>query len=184
VARGGRGAASVAHLAAQGLLSHPILYGVPARVPWLALGETPFHGPWAPRDMDAVQAGVLRSAAALADDEANTRRSTALELMAALEEIPAVTMVTPPTGDGTSPGWLRLPVMLSPQRRAHAGEQAFRRLGVVPGYPLSLPTLPAFAKPSDISPGATFLASSVITLPVHRWVTREDRDRIVRLLAL
>ena len=64
--------ASLARLAAQALLSHPMLYGVPARMPWLALGDTPFHEPWVPRAIDAAQAGVLESAARLADDEADT----------------------------------------------------------------------------------------------------------------
>ena len=184
LARGERGTASMVRLATQALLSHPILYGVPARMPWLALGDTPFHEPWVPRTIAAAQAGVVGSAAVLADDEANTRRSAAFELAAALGESPYVTMVTIPVGEGTSPGWLRLPVMLATDKRAQAAEAAFRRLGIIPGYPAPLPMLPVVRRQSDDAwPGAERLARSVVTLPVHRWVTPADRSRIVKLLA-
>ena len=74
VAQGGSGGGSWVRLTAQALLSHPIVYGIPARMPWLGLGETPYHEPWPPRAIDAAEAGVIQSAADLADREAAARR--------------------------------------------------------------------------------------------------------------
>jgi hypothetical protein len=67
VAPGRPGFASWARLAAQALLSHPMVYGIPARTPGLALGETPYHPPWPPRAIDSAEAGVLQAAAELVD---------------------------------------------------------------------------------------------------------------------
>jgi perosamine synthetase len=185
VAAGGRGTGSFARLAAQALLSHPMLYGVPARLPWLALGDTPFHEPWAPRAIDAAQAGVLESAATLADIEAGSRRTQAIRLIAALEDIEDVALVTPPVGDGNLPGWLRFPVVLGAAARARAGQSPFRQLGIMPGYPRPLPELPQLSVAAGARgswPGATRLAAALTTLPTHRWVAATDMDAAVALL--
>lgn len=185
VATGGRGPGTFARLAAQALLSHPMLYGVPARLPWLGLGDTPFHEPWAPRAIDAAQASVLESAATLADIEAGTRRTLAIRLAAALEDVQGVARVAPPGGDGTLPGWLRFPVVLGAAARARAGTSSFRQLGIMAGYPLPLPQLAQLsARPGAKGswPGATLLAAGLTTLPTHRWVSATDMDAVVALL--
>jgi len=176
VAAGGRGAGTVARLVAQALLSHPMLYGVPARLPWLALGDTPYHDPWSPCSIDGAQAGVLEVAAALADDEATTRRRVAESLRAELHQAPAVALVQSPSGDGTLPGWLRFPVILDDARRAKALSSSFRHLGVARGYPMPLPELPVLRATASSAqwPGAARLASQLVTLPTHRWVTARD----------
>ncbi len=176
MAPGGRGVGSVVRLALQAVLSHPMLYGVPARLPWLALGDTPFHGPWAPRSIEAAQAGALEAAAALADDEAATRRRVAEFLKAELHQLPALSLVQSPAGEGTLPGWLRFPVVLNEAKWARAITSTLRHLGVAPGYPMPLPDLPAFQTRSRAAqyPGAARLAAHLVTLPTHRWVTSRD----------
>lgn len=174
----GRGSASLVRLAAQALLSHPMLYGVPARMPWLALGDTPYHDPWVPRGIEAAQAGVLEAAAALADDEAATRRRVADSLKTALQQLSVLSLVQSPGGEGTLPGWLRFPVMLKDATRAKAASSSLRYLGVAPGYPTPLPELPVFRASTAPAqwPGATRLAAQLVTLPAHRWVTPGDID--------
>ena len=185
IVTGRRGAGSLARLAAQALLSHPVLYGVPARVPWLRLGDTPFHEPWPVRAIAAAQAGVLEAAAGLADIEAGIRRTIALQIAAALEDAQDVALVRSPSGDGTQPGWLRYPVVLGPQARARSSTLVFRRLGIMPGYPRPLPELPRLAKRGAVAsswPGATLLANGLMTLPTHRWVEVTDIHSAVALL--
>lgn len=183
VSSGGRGAGSVVRLVAQALLSHPMLYGVPARMPWLALGDTPFHEPWEPRGIDAAEAGVLPSAAELADREAGTRRVIAVRLEGALREVRDVRVVQPPSGDGTLAGWLRFPVVLEGHAKELAARPAFRRLGIVAGYPRPLPELPALrAAPAMPWPGALLLAEGLVTLPAHRWVAPSDIAAVRALL--
>ncbi len=161
-----------------------MLYGIPARMPWLALGETPYHEPWPPRAIDAAEAGVLESAATLADREAATRRSMAAQLTAILACSVAVSLIRTPTVSGTIPGWLRFPVLLDSKTRERAGESAFRRLGIIPGYPSSLPRLPNLVvRSGETWSGAERLVRSLVTLPAHRWVTEKDRAEVARLLS-
>ena len=185
VATGKRGTGSLARLVAQALLSHPMLYGVPARMPWLALGDTPFHDPWPPRRIDAAQSGVLESAAALADIEAGTRRTLAVRLAAALIGARGVRLIEAPVGEGTLPGWLRFPALLERVERAKAGGAPFRQLGIMPGYPRPLPELPQLSgmRAAHASwPGAALLAEGIVTLPTHHWVAAADMDAAVALL--
>ncbi len=94
-------------------------------MPWLALGETPYHEPWPPRAIDAAEAGVIPSAADLADHEADTRWHAAARLGEMLRNRTGVSLVQPPAGDGTKPGWLRFPVLLD------ADDQGARRHGAI-----------------------------------------------------
>ncbi len=180
VASGGRGIGSVVKLAAQALLSDPVLYGVPARMPWLALGDTPFHEPWEPRGLDAACAGVLRAAAELAHQEAGTRRRVAARLEDALRGVPGVNLIDSPIGEGTLSGWLRFPVVLDDALRAKALSGHFRHLGIGPGYPMPLPELPALrhAFATAQRTGAARLTSKLVTLPSHRWVADNDVARL------
>jgi dTDP-4-amino-4,6-dideoxygalactose transaminase len=184
LADGGRGAGSVARLAVQALLSHPLVYGVPARMPFLALGDTPFHSPWEPRSIAASEAGVIASAAELADEEAANRRALATRFAASLRDQRGVALIEPPSGEGTQPGWLRFPAVLDGDSRGRAGGQAFRRLGIMPGYPRPLPVLPGFGNVTrSLSwPGATRLSAGLVTLPTHRWVAASDLDAALALL--
>ena len=183
VARGGPGVGSWVRLTAQALLSHPMVYGIPARIPWLALGETPYHEPWLPRAIDAAEAGVIQSAADRADREADIRGQAAARLGEMLRNRAGVSLVQPPAGDGIKPGWLRYPVLLSAENRARGDKALPDRLGIVAGYPLPLASLPQLrAASAGDWPGATRLAKELVTLPTHRWVRDQDRAAMEPLL--
>lgn len=182
VPSGGRGASCLFRLGGQAVLSHPLLYGLPARMPWLALGDTPFHEPWDPRGIAAAQAGVLHSAAMLADIEADIRRARALQLAAPMEGRAGLTTIHPPVSDGTRSGWLRFPVLVDREVRGRALALG-RRLGIAPGYPLPLPDLPSFPGPHTVAlPGATALSTRLVTLPTHRFVRDADHAALEGIL--
>ena len=184
VGRGGPGVGSWVRLTAQALLSHPMIYGIPARMPWLALGETPYHEPWPPRAIDAAEAGVIPSAAHLADREADIRWHAAARLGEMLRNRTGVSLVQPPAGDGIKPGWLRYPVLLDAAIRARVGTAPFDRLGIIAGYPLPLARLPQLrAAGAGDWPGATRLVKELVTLPTHRWVSDRDRVAMGRLMS-
>jgi dTDP-4-amino-4,6-dideoxygalactose transaminase len=119
---------------------------------------------------------VLQAAVVLADGEAATRRRIAQSLEAELHQATAVTPVRSPGGEGTLPGWLRLPVILHGANGAKSTASRFRHLGIAPGYPRCLPELPAFRAGAGSAswPGASRLTSQLLTLPTHRWVTADD----------
>lgn len=184
-ARGG-GSQDWIALAAQWLLGRPTLYGLPAALPWLGLGETPYHPAHPPRSMSGLSARVLGITWALAAAEAEHRRTSGGWWLDRLRGSGMATPVRPPAG--TTPGWLRFPVLATAASRSLLGEQAFRRMGVMSGYPLPLGRLPGFearvVNPESPAPGAARLADSLFTLPTHSLVSPAERAVLARMLGV
>lgn len=174
-----RGLRPLAATAVQWLLGRPAVYGLPASLPGLRLGEMVYHPAHAPAAMsDAATAMVVRS---LARDprEVRVRRTRAARLRAVLEDQPGLTGVDPLPG--AKPGYLRFVVRASGARRPPAP-----RLGILPGYPMTLdehpPLRPLLLPGEEAGPGARALRDSVLTLPTHSLVTEADLARLVRWL--
>lgn len=171
---------SVGVAAALALLGHPARYGIPARIPWLHLGETRYRNP-------EPLAGLTRSAAALllasqsaADLEAARRRSNARALLEALSEHTEAARGIAISRE-SRPGYLRLPVRL-PRAATVIHDLGASRLGVAHGYPSTLAELPAVRnrlRSAGPLPGATALVRELVTLPTHGLTTERDRRAIM-----
>jgi dTDP-4-amino-4,6-dideoxygalactose transaminase len=176
--RGGPGEAIA--LVAQWLLTRPSLYGIPAGVPWLGLGQTVYHPPHAARDLSALAAGVLTVTMGLTEWETQRRRRNASWL---IERLPPDACQSPRLLPGSTPGWLRLPLFLTGASEPSPNERLVRSLGIYPGYPIALPDLPGFGArllPDDQSfPGARELARRLVTLPTHGAVRGRDLQQLV-----
>lgn len=170
------GLTRVLRMLGQDLLSRPGLYGIPARIPALGLGDTPYHAVHPAMRMDADAAALVRAALALEETDTKARSERALQV---LQRLPASAALALPAS-GVA-GFLRMPVFL--QRTSGRGERSSRKLGIEPGYPLALSDLPGFtrASVSDGGPwtGARALASRLVTLPVHSRVSDADLARAV-----
>ena len=175
---------------AQWLFTRPALYGIPASLPFLGLGETVYRRPEESRTMSPFALGVLSRTLACADSEAASRRAHAERLLARVSanEKNLTAVRTPSAG---IPGHLRLPVVISGEWRKRVGSDAARRLGIMPGYPGTLAELAGFGARAG-NGGASFagarqLVASLVTLPTHsllserdllaleRWITGRDR---------
>ncbi len=77
---GGGGIGSILKLAAQWALGRPALYGIPASLPFLGLGETIYKEPWEPRGMATGPAAAL-----LANWEASKREEVWRKRLADLD---------------------------------------------------------------------------------------------------
>ena len=163
---------------AQWLLARPEIYGLPASLPFLGLGETAYREPSAPTAPARFILGTLARTWPLADAETRARRRNAgriLEVLGALQPAPVV----PLRGAGAAtPGWLRLPALAVAGRRdALLGEHT-RRLGIMPGYPRALPELeplhPFVENGREDFAGARHLASELLTLPTHGRLDERD----------
>lgn len=167
---------------AQWAAGRPCLYGVPASVPWLELGETVYHAPTPPAGMAAYSAALLRRTHRHAGREASVRQDTAAFWRANLPESVAPGLVTPLPN--TRPGYLRFPVRLLQGRgeaEALLGGPA-RRAGVMRAYPKPLSALAAVAARRVLPgrlPGAEGLADGLVTLPTHSWLGPQDRGRVL-----
>ena len=164
----------LAGAAAQWLLGRPSLYGIPASIPSLRLGEMVYHPAHEPREMAATAAALVQSALMGVDTEAEVRRRHARTLAAGLEVAEGLRVVTPIAGG--SSGYLRLPVIDS------AGRADDTRLGILRGYPRTLieqeELRPCLCDGESGPPGASLLGTSLFTLPTHRLVSERDVEGI------
>ena len=177
----GSAAGSLAALAAQWLLSRPSLYWLPASLPFLGLGETHYRPVRPAGRMPMAACGVLERVFALREVEAGTRRRQAARLNASVRgKLRTVRAI-----EGAEPGYLRLPVLATPERRRALLEQA-AQLGVMGAYPSALCDLPGFTarvkNSDDAFPGARELARSLITLPTHSLLGERDLSALERWL--
>jgi len=174
IAPAGRGTKELVQLKAQWLLGRPSLYGIPASLPFLQLGETVYHHAAPARALSAVAAHTLAVTWPLGEPEAAVRRAHAERLLAR-----AGRGLTPvPVPSGAVAGYLRLPFVASVAAREEAGTVVARALGIMPGYPTALCDLAGFAdrvlNHGDAMPGAHLLAQRLITFPVHSLLSERD----------
>jgi perosamine synthetase len=173
-----------ARLAAQWLLARPAVYGIPAALPFLHLGETVYRAPHLPREAALAVGAVLNRALPLMDNEVSVRRRNAERLLASVGRSDRFAPVR--AVPGAEPGYLRLPVRVTAgdaRRAACSG----RRLGVVRGYPISLAELPQLApllvQPEAPVDAARALGTSLLTLPTHSLLAERDLRALERWVA-
>lgn len=169
----------VVPLLAQWALARPLLYGIPARIPALALGQTKYRTPHLPTEMPTASTRVVLRTLRHADRDGRRRRATAHRYATVLEWLAVAT----PTSDAPAarPGYLRFPVMVPEGRQA--SDCADATLGIVPSYPMPLRTLGPLGprlQDSPSTPGAEALARRLVTLPTHARLSARDLHDIER----
>jgi dTDP-4-amino-4,6-dideoxygalactose transaminase len=174
VAEGTRGGREVAVLIAQWVFGRPGLYGVPASIPGLRLGETVYRPPHDPKGMSAAAAGALHVTLGHGAAEVEHRRQNARRLTVRARAGGRVHVPEPVAG--SEPGYLRLPVLLQGDRDPALA--AVGRLGIAPGYPQPLaeqgPLRAVVRNGGDSFPGAHHLAERLVTLPTHSRLAEEE----------
>ena len=169
-------------LAAQFLLARPGLYGIPARIPFLRLGETMFRPPESPAAMSAQAARVLTRTLPGMDLEAGLRRENADRLRLVQDEVDPQTKIS--VDPRAQSGWLRLPHLTHPGRHVSRAEAA--ELGVAPGYPQTLATLAELVPILETAgpfPGAVSLSQRLWTLPTHSALSSRAMMRLEKWVA-
>lgn len=181
----GAGWGALARALAQWALGRPRLYGIPASLPFLSLGETVYREPQPPTGLSASCAGVLIRTLDLEAGESERRRAHAGRLRTAVKTASDVRNVE--LIENSRPGWLRLPVLAdSDEARSRLTYGRSHRLGIMPGYPKPLHQLGGFTQRcrngADAFPGSEGLASSLFTLPTHGLMTGSDLEGIAHCL--
>lgn len=170
---------------AQWLLARPSLYGLPASLPFLGLGETHYREPVPVCGITEAAAAIALASERASRDEAGVRRIAAQAYTESLAGAQNVTLVRAPADAGS--GYLRFPVLIRGSARVAALGSRARRLGVAASYPSILPSLPATRRLAAVQseaayPGAEALVQGLFTLPTHSRLTRPEREAIIRLL--
>jgi perosamine synthetase len=156
------------------ILGRPSIYGIPASIPSLHLGETVYHDAGEPRRMSRAAVTLLDRTLPGMRRAARARQANASILRDAADQSRNIDTVRAiETGES---GYLRFPVLLRDDPRDNVA------LGIARGYPnpLSLepqiqPCLIASHEPLH---GAHELARRLVTLPTHHMVTTFDLERL------
>lgn len=163
--------------AAQWALARPLLYRLPAAIPWLRLGETIYRDPHDPRWMGAAAAGILARTWTMVAGDTRRRRATAEYLDQAVRERDP--NILPTLAPGSDPAYLRFPLVFPHPPTLSTAD---RHLGIARSYPTTLCTLPQLepqlASTPPRFPGAQQLADCLVTLPTHRLLSPTDRSAL------
>jgi dTDP-4-amino-4,6-dideoxygalactose transaminase len=170
-----RGGQEIGALTAQWLLSHPLLYRLPASVPALKLGEMIYHPPTEPRAMPTAAAAMLSSVLRMDDGEIDIRRARADMLSSRINGSGRIVPIRPVAGGGS--GFLRFALTgMTGTLAANAS------LGVHRGYPLTLEQheqlQPMLAMGERAGKGSELLRDRLFTLPTHSRVGFRDQARL------
>jgi perosamine synthetase len=175
-----RGWGGLASTFVQWVLGRPSIYWLPSMLPWLHLGEMVYHSAREPAEISAASASMVPTAISLEPADVAERRMRAKRFDALVDAGGKVSRPAPIAGG--EPSYLRYPIRDTSGR--HVPEE---RIGIVRPYPepwirwSQVSSIVEAGEPA--SPGASELASSLMTLPTHRFVTDADVAAIGRWLA-
>ena len=167
-------------------LLRPSRYWLVDRIPFLGLGGSHFDPDFPITRLSRYQQRLAGQLLPLTDSYNKTRRDHADHLRAALEGVEGIEIPRPVAG--ASPVYLRFPILV---RDAARRERLFRRLGQAgirasASYPTVLGAIPGIgrylAPDQGPCPGAESVATRILTLPTHPWVTARDVDRMVAIV--
>jgi perosamine synthetase len=161
---------------------HPLLYWLPAGLPFLRLGETTFYTDFPMYRMDEVRAHQLQGwerRLALANRERAARAGWLIDgLHLHRRGIKPIT--------GKEAIYLRLPVMVRDRETKEAVCRQSREVGagLSPNYPATIQEIPELAgRLAGLKcAGAQEVVDRLVTLPTHHFVTEGDRLKIGRIL--
>lgn len=167
------------------LFLRPERYAIPSALPFLHLGANVFHPGFMTARLPLISAGVGRRTLANLDQENGIRIQNALFYRDSL--LSNARLIIPTTSPESRSVYLRFPILFKSREDR---EKAFllltiERLGASRSYPTTLDRIPGFRKSlvrdAEI-PKASWIADRILTLPTHRYVREEDRERIVSLI--
>lgn len=174
---GGSGWGDLTRAVAQWLFGRPMVYGLPAAIPGLRLGEMVYHPAREPRAISRAAAALVRTALQRDDKEIACRRRNAAVLADAAGGSVDVTPIH--AIPGADPGYLRYAV-LAPRRAPVPS------LGIARGYPRALyEQVELRSQLLDDEPeplGGRRLRESLFTLPAHSYLTTRDLAGLRRWL--
>lgn len=175
----------MAKLAAYITLLPPRLYWIPNSIPALGLGETVYTTEYPmtrpPSFLSALAARMLPQL----DAYTARRCSNAERMLQGLRDVAGVQSIRAVAG--AEPVYLRLPVLVRDRRTRDAAIASLKRAGIgaTGSYPRSIADVPELAAhlrgDHGVSGGRT-VASRIMTLPTHPYVTEQDCSRAVVVL--
>jgi len=175
---GAGGLSKIVKLSVQWAFGRPSLYGIPASLPFLGLGETTYKEPWQPTGMSTGPAAALLVNWEPSKREEEGRRRYASEW--SMRNRRECSNAHPPARPPARPaevwsGFLRAPT-LTETAVTNSGRHDN---GIMRGYPNVLAELAPVRErlqTKEPLPGADTLVTQLVTGPSHRWKRQEAAE--------
>ena len=168
---------------AYSVMLRPFLYGIPARIPQLGLGQTIFTTDFTlqlpSRPLVALAEVMLRKQ----ETFTRARVANATALLDGLRDASGIRTIAP--HPEAAPVYLRLPILARNEYTRHQTIQALRAAGIgaTGSYPAALADVPALkrylAVPGRRASGGREVARRMVTLPTHPFVSPGDVERMI-----
>ena len=161
----------------------PSRYWLLDHVPFLELGASYFEPDFPIAQLSAYQRRLARRLFPLLDSYNRIRREHADQLRIGIEGVEGIEVPRPL--EGANPVYLRFPILTRDERHRSSLLRGLREAGIVasPSYPTSIgdiPGIPRYLAPDqEPCPGARSIATRILTLPTHPWVTTRDIEQMV-----
>ncbi len=175
-ASAGRLPVDVLKVLAFAVFLRPWMYGLPARVPQLGLGQTVFSTDFSIARPSPVLIRLAASLIPRLDALNDARRLRARQWAAALDGLPGVRPVR--VHPASRPVFLRYPVLIESEQARRDVLDSLRDFGATASYPRALVDVPELqghiANQAVETPGGRQVSRSIVTLPTHGYVTAQD----------
>jgi dTDP-4-amino-4,6-dideoxygalactose transaminase len=179
------GVAIASSLIYSGML-RPSRYWLVDRIPFLDLGSSHFEPDFGMARLSTYQARLAERVLPLVDSYNEIRRGHAASLRAGLEGRSGITL--PRAVAGTSPVYLRFPVLVRDAAQRARLLDRLREAGISASasYPTPIGDIPGItrylAADQEHCPVASSIATRILTLPTHPWVTPRDVEQMVTII--
>lgn len=167
-------------------LLRPSRYWLVDRIPFLGLGGSHFDAGFPITRLSAYQQRLGEQIVPLVDSYNKIRRDHADHLRSGLEGAEGIAIPRPVAG--ASPVYLRFPILTrdGAHRAALLGRLREAGISASASYPTAIGAIPGIARhlaPGQTPcPGAESVATRILTLPTHPWVTARDVERMVTIV--
>jgi len=179
------GVAVASSLIYSGML-RPSRYWLVDRIPFLDLGASHFDPEFPMTGLSAYQRRLAEQVLPFVDSYNEMRRHHADHLRSGLEGVGGITIPRPVAG--TVPVYLRFPVLTRDPAHRASLLQGLRESGISASasYPTAIGDIPGIsqhlAADQARCPAAADVASRILTLPTHPWVTDRDVEAMVTII--
>ncbi len=177
--------AVVGSLVYSGML-RPSRYWIADCLPFLELGASRFEPGFPIVKLSAYQMRLATRLLPLLDSYNRIRRDHADQLRSGIEGVEGIEIPRPV--EGANPVYLRFPILTQDEAHRSYLLGRLREAGISasPSYPTPIGDIPGItrylAPNQEPCPGAQSIATRILTLPTHPWVTSRDIDRIVTII--
>ena len=175
----------IARLTAYTLFLNPSLYWIVEKMPFLRLGESVFNPDFRIEEYNDFLSHIGAFLVGEVDRLNRVRRHNAAFLIERLLNHDKIKVVS--GYERTYPIYTRLPILIrvSASRDRIFGELSRQKLGASMSYPTSVNEIPGIGRYLCIdtaNPNGQLVAQSIITLPTHAFVRKDDLTSIIDII--